>query len=165
MADSRDLAVIDSDSGEFDLAGLLRLAGWGTGAAAALLLAVLAGLSGPGSKRAVVAFTAVMDHGPTALMATKAHPDPGRVTQAERETQRLSEQVRSLTADRGRLALRVSALEHNLEDLTGSIKRAEVAAAKAAVAPQPRPAPQIQPAIPGKAGSAFATRHALLGIR
>jgi hypothetical protein len=41
---------------------------------------------------------------------------------AEQETQRLADAVRALTADRDRLALRVSALERNLDDVTGSIQ-------------------------------------------
>src|SRR5262249_5174217 len=38
---------------------------------------------------------------------------------AEVETRRLAEAVRALTADRDRLAIRVSALERNLDDVTG----------------------------------------------
>ena len=41
---------------------------------------------------------------------------------AEVETRRLAEAVRALTADRDRLAVRVSALERHLDDVTGSIQ-------------------------------------------
>jgi hypothetical protein len=41
---------------------------------------------------------------------------------AQLETRRLGEAVRALTADRDRLAIRVSALERNLDDVTGSIQ-------------------------------------------
>jgi hypothetical protein len=42
---------------------------------------------------------------------------------SENETRRLADAVRVLTADRDRLAARVSALERNLDDVTGAIPR------------------------------------------
>jgi hypothetical protein len=41
---------------------------------------------------------------------------------AEMETRRLADAVRALAADRDRLAVRLSALERNLDDVTGSIQ-------------------------------------------
>jgi hypothetical protein len=59
------------------------------------------------------------------------------------ETRRLQEQVRVLLADQDRLVKRLSALERNLDDVTGSIRRQqtelkeEIAARTAAPAPVP----------------------------
>jgi hypothetical protein len=141
MADARDLAMIDADADEFDLPALFRLAAWGAGAAAALFLAMLAAMSGVGATRAKIAFTALAGHGPAQHLAEKQPVRPVRPSQAELETRRLAAQMRQLAADRDHLAQRLSALEHNLDDATGSIKRAEAeAAVRTAPAAPPVPA-------------------------
>lgn len=100
-----------------DLRGLARLAGWGAGAVTALLVAVLATQSEPGAKRMAAAL------GERAPPAGEPVPVAARNTQSEFERQQLSATVRSLAADRDRLLARVTVLERNLEDVTGSIPR------------------------------------------
>jgi hypothetical protein len=100
-----------------DLRGLARLAGWGAGTVTALLVAVLATQSEPGAKRMAAAF------GERASPAGEPVPVAARNTQTEFERQQISATVRSLAADRDRLLARVTVLERNLEDVTGSIPR------------------------------------------
>lgn len=104
----------------FDNRALIRLATWGTGAAVALAVAGLTTLSTTGSQRIALAATTWTGDGA-----------PGQVTVAqvtetrnvEAETRRLNEAIRLLAADRDRLITRVASLEHNVDDMTGSIKR------------------------------------------
>jgi hypothetical protein len=95
-------------------------------AAASLLVAVFAAYSETGSQR---------------LMAAPARPDPAQLArELDIETRRLAAEVHILTADRDRLAARVASLEHNLDDITGSIKRqAALAIVPPAAAPVPPP--------------------------
>ena len=103
---------------------------WGTSAAAALTLAVVAGYSDTGSRRLMAAAappggTTVAQRAPAA-----ATPQPvARSSETEAETRRLAEAVRALTADRERLAARLGTLERSLEDVTGAIKQQATAAA------------------------------------
>lgn len=112
---------------------LWRLGLWGTSAAAALTLAVVAGYSDTGSRRLMAATAAQGGAAPTAAITQPAT----RPSETEAETRRLAEAVRSLTADRERLAARIGTLERSLEDVTGSIKQqaATAAAAPPLVAP------------------------------
>jgi hypothetical protein len=107
---------------------LWRLGLWGTSAAAALALAVVAGYSDTGSRRLMAATASPGGAAPTAATSQPA----ARPSEAEAETRRLAEAVRSLTADRERLAARIGTLERNLEDVTGSIKQQQAATAAAA---------------------------------
>jgi hypothetical protein len=124
--------------------GLLRLAGWGGLAMAAVLLAVIAANSGRGQHR--------LFSDPQASRAEDVAKAKAAAVQAaqfkrlaatEDETRRLVEMVRALNADRERLLTRVSALERKLEDVTGSIERQAKAAP---VAPPPTP-PEMLPKI------------------
>jgi hypothetical protein len=125
---------------EIDLRGLIRLACWGAMATTALLLAVFATRSDLGSRRMAAIF------GPaTATQTTPLPPAPSpaaaRAAELEFESRQMAVAVRSLSADRDRLLARVTVLERNLDDVTGSISRAAVKPA-----PQPEPLPQIKPA-------------------
>lgn len=104
--------------GDTDLRGLVRLAGWGAAAVLALMLAVFATRSELGSRR----MAAVMGPPPPAQQ-----PEPpqsvARAAELDFETRQLAVAVRSLSADRDRLLARVTVLERNLEDVTGSIPR------------------------------------------
>jgi hypothetical protein len=64
---------------------------------------------------------------------------------ADSETRRLADAVRVLTADRDRLAARVSALERNLDDVTGAIPRPGSDAGNPAASPLP---PSLAPGPP-----------------
>jgi hypothetical protein len=109
----------------FDMRSLLRLGLWGTAATAALALTVLTAYSTTGSHRLQVALSGPTNEGPSALPAVQT---AGRAGEFERDTQRLSETVRALAADRDRLITRLATLERSLEDITGAIKRQPPAA-------------------------------------
>ena len=88
-----------------------RLGLWGGVAVIAVGAAALAAYSDAGSRRLAL--------GAPASEATE-RTGPGS-RQADADARRLAEAVRTLTADRDRLAARVSALEHNFDDVTGSV--------------------------------------------
>jgi hypothetical protein len=99
---------------QIDMGGLVRLGSWGAAAVGALLIAVMAIQSDTGSRR----------------MAGALSPQPTASTQLavrgqeiDAETRRLIESVRTLSSDRDRLLARVTVLERNLEDVTGSVGR------------------------------------------
>jgi hypothetical protein len=126
--------------------GLLRLAGWGVAAMAALLLVVFAANSGGRQQRLSAAFAGF--NGTQAAEAAKAETAQAaqlaRLAANERDTRRLMEMVRSLAGDRERLLARVTILERNLESVTGSIQRQAVATPPAATT-QPAPASAMEP--------------------
>jgi SPOR domain len=103
----------------FDNRNLIRLASWGTAAAAALIVAGLATISGTGSQRIAVA-EATLTGSRAPAPVTLARSGEGST---EAETRRLNEAIRLLAADRDRLLNRVASLERNVDDITGSIKR------------------------------------------
>jgi len=94
----------------FAIHGLWRMALWGTTAATALLVAILATRSDAGSQRFATAGGA-------------------RQFDAEAAARQLAQAVRGLNEDRDRLTARVAALEHGLDDITGAVtRRGETAA-------------------------------------
>jgi hypothetical protein len=103
----------------FTFARLRRAALWGMVAAGALLLAVFTGRSEVGAQR-----IALMLHPNRPLNAVHAFD-------AEAETQRLANAVRSLETDDNLLRARVAAVERDVSDVTGSINK-EIEAADAA---------------------------------
>lgn len=121
--------------------GLLRLAGWGVAATAAVLFAVVAANSTSGRDRLSIAFAGI--NGTRAAEAAKAEAAQGaqlaRLAATEGDTRRLIEIVRSLAGDRERLLTRLSAIERSLEDVTGSIQK------QAAATPPPPPQPPAKP--------------------
>jgi hypothetical protein len=114
-----------------DMRRLRKLALWGTAAAATLTVAVLVGMSDTGMRRMsfAVASWGKPDRQETRLAGTPAQPAAPapvivqRDPEALAEARRLAETVRAMAADRDRLQTRLSALERNFEDVTGSIKR------------------------------------------
>lgn len=121
---SSPLALADAaEDDEFSMGSLLRIAAWGTFAAASLTAAVLAGFSNVGSKRMTVALAAIAGHGATTAPQVAAVPVAQRSTLDDSERRVLSEQVRLLAAERQQLVTRIAALEHSIEDVTGSIRR------------------------------------------
>jgi hypothetical protein len=159
MATAPDIASRAPADRKFNFASLARTAAWGMGAAIALFVAALAGLSDTGSRRiaAVVspspetlaAKTPMLEVSPPKPVAvtliqpepetkpqTNPQPEPQAQIQPERnaETQRLQEQVRLLVADQDRLIQRIGALERSLDDVTGSIRRQESEAKRKAEA-------------------------------
>ena len=110
----------------FNMKGLLRLGGWGAGAAIALVVAVFTATSNSGSQRLMAAVSPP----PQATAAVPSVPI-ARINETEAETRRLAEAVRTLNSDRERLLTRIASLERNLEDVTGSIRRQTPPAAAA----------------------------------
>jgi hypothetical protein len=109
--------TIVAETRRFDLRALWRLTAWGGAAALALVTAVFASQTESGSQRLAAVASA---DSPLRPVATVKIP-PRR--EQEWEIARLEAQLRTLTSDRDRLAERVAGLEHNIEDITGSIKR------------------------------------------
>jgi hypothetical protein len=138
----------------FDLRALWRPTAWGGAAALALAAAVFASQTESGSQR--LAAVASADSAVRPVATVKIPPR----REQEWEIARLEAQLRTLTSDRDRLAERVAGLEHNIEDITGSIKRQSAqtltpAAAAAApiisppgttATPTEKPAPVAPPA-------------------
>jgi hypothetical protein len=96
----------------FNWWSLARLGAWGLCAILALVAAVAASRSDPGLRR----MGALVGR----AQATGTELAEGRV-EADNELRRLADTVRSLSADRDRLARRLDALERNFDDRTGSI--------------------------------------------
>jgi hypothetical protein len=127
---------------------LLRLAGWGTAATVALMLAVAIAYSPGGRQRLLTSIS-----GPTNVQASApAAPVPAiepeqdaRLIATETETRRLSDAVGALNADRERLLSRIASLERTLEDVTGSIKRQAAIAAQPPSVPPASTPPTIEP--------------------
>lgn len=106
---------------QFDLRALMRLGLWGVAAVAALSVAVLAARSDTGTQR-----LAGKVGGPAAQLARNSSSGNllvMRGSEQSDEARRVAETVRSLATDRDRLLARVTVLERNLEDVTGSIGR------------------------------------------
>jgi hypothetical protein len=136
-----EIAPLEIETDErFDMRALWRLGAWGGGATLALAVVAIASLSDTGSQRLALAFAPA--ELPVRPVATVTIPPP----QNDAETLRLAAQVRALAADRDRLNARIATLEHQLDDLTGSIKRLADLPAPAPNAPPPRPgAPTTTP--------------------
>ena len=108
--------------------GLWRLLLWGGTATCALLIAVLAGRSEIGSQRVSAALGSL-----SGASLLRSDGPPVHKFDAEAETRRLSEAVRGLAVEGNQLKLRLDAVEHNMDDVTGSISK-EIDAVKAATA-------------------------------
>jgi len=117
---------------------------WGAVAAVALLAAALSSRSEVGVQRASNAVSA-LDSSPG---------DSGRAApfDAQAATRQLAEAVHGLAQDRDRLATRLAAVEHDIDDVTGSISR-QIEAAKAADVQALVPWPGAQQPVPMIAAS------------
>jgi hypothetical protein len=121
----------------FTMQRLWRQALWGCIAAAALLLAILAGLSDIGSQRAKMLFASLNGASSSSpqIAPTQAPSQPvSRSLDSDYVVRQLTQTVRGLVEDRDRMAKRLAALERNLDDMTGSISQ-QIEAAKAPSAP------------------------------
>src|SRR5579864_3411163 len=117
----------------FTMRGLWRLVVWGSTAATALLVAVLSSRGVVGSQRAGT--VAVVQPAPT-------HPTaPLHPFDAQAETKKLADAVHDLSADNDDLKSRLAAVEHSVDDVTGSIARQAKATA-------PPPWPDSGPPVP-----------------
>jgi hypothetical protein len=118
-----------------DRRALWRFCAWGGSAAIALAAVAITTQTESGSERIQLAFENLPAH--AAVMADVAL----RAVEKDAETQRLEGQLRALAADRDRLTARLASLEHDLDDVTGSIKRQAALAAAVPPAASPAPAP------------------------
>jgi hypothetical protein len=127
----------------FTMGHLWRMALWGVTAASALLLAVLSTRSEVGSERLAAVFSG--GHAGTQIAA--------RPFDAQAETRRLASAVHDLSTENTQLRSRLAALEHNMDDVTGSITR-QIAAVKAeTAAPWPADATNPEPVTPAVVAS------------
>ncbi len=115
----------------FTMRHLWRMTVWGGAAAGALFVAVLASRSDIGGERIASLFS---DRGDR----TKVTAEPF-VTQAEER--RLTEAVRGLAAENDALKSRLAAVEHNMDDITGSVTRQIEAIKKTDASPAPDRSP------------------------
>jgi hypothetical protein len=111
-----------------------RLGAWSALTVLSVAAAVLAAYTETGARRLAMGDAPMVPH-----MA------PPSVSDGER---RLADAVRALSADRERLAARVSALERNLDDVTGSISTRNGPAPGPSASPLP---PTLAPAPPAAA--------------
>jgi hypothetical protein len=111
------------------MAGLWRQAGWGLAAIAALFVAVLSTRD-----------EAAMQRVSTLLVSLNVIPAPPPKHQFDPEfaARQLAQALRGLADDRDRLATRLTALEHDMGDMTGSIKK-QIEAVKAEKSEPPWP--------------------------
>jgi hypothetical protein len=141
-------SIIDFSQRGIDMRALWRLFAWGGAAAIALAAVAITSQTESGAARIRSAIAHATE--PVLAMATAPVPKQTveRVIVDNAETRRLASEVRSLTADRDRLAARVAGLEHSLDDITGSIQRQaeQAAAAKTAEVPAPPPSKPDAPA-------------------
>jgi hypothetical protein len=115
---------------------LWRQAGWGLAAVAAVFVAVLSSRD----ELAVQRITTLL----VSLNVLPAPPQPHQFD-AESAARQLAQAVRGLVSDRDRLATRLAALERDMEDMTGSVKK-QIEAAKTAKS-EPPPWPDSAPAL------------------
>lgn len=130
-------AVPPADDDAVDFGALSHLGLWGGIAAACLLVVAISTRTETGQTRLAAAYAALT--GNTEVEDRQTAERERRIEEARRT----AETIRNLTQDRDRLLARMTALERNYEDVTGSIGKLANAArppAEPAVAP-PTPAP------------------------
>jgi hypothetical protein len=129
--------------------GLWRLVFWGSGATTAMLIAVLAGRGVVASQRAAVALSSL---GGTSVAVMQPAQAPAPATphpvDAQIETRRLLDAVRDLAADDDQIKSRLAAVEHSMDDVTGSIAQQAARAATATPTLPPWPDGSAVPATP-----------------
>ena len=133
----------------FTMRNLWRMTLWGGVAASALLIAVLASRSDVGAQRIAGLFSI---RGNRTQVAA-------RPFDAEAEARQLAEAVRGLNAENQELRSRLAAVEHNVDDITGSVARQIETIKKTSPAPLPAPPAAAGPPAPA-AKAAVAEPHA-----
>jgi len=114
MLEKTTEGIFDKSYEPIDMGALVRLGSWGAAAVGALLLAVLAIQSENGARRLA---------GLSSYETNAAAQLAARRQELEIESKRLIESIRTLANDRDRLLARVTVLERNVEDVTGSVGR------------------------------------------
>lgn len=112
-----DKLIADEDESERKT--LWRLGSWAIAAVVALTLGLMSGKLPDGAKRADLA---------EAELATQARQIAGLARETNQETRRIAAAVETLNSDRDRLFGRITAVEQNLDSVTGSIAKQATAA-------------------------------------
>lgn len=117
---------------------LWRVAAWGVGSVAAVVLAVMANQSALGLRR---------EQAMTADLVQQANRLQAVARDGQNEARRLAAAVETLNSDRDRLYTRVTVLEQGLDSVTGTIARQSLAASPSAPSETstPAPAPAVAP--------------------
>jgi hypothetical protein len=123
----------------FTMQSLWRQALWGSTAAVALAVAVLSTRGEVASQRAAVILSALHMPSPATprppqtpmqvASRSSGAANAARPYDAEAADRQLAQEVRSLAEDRDKINMRLAAIEHNVDDMTGSIRQ-EIEAAK-----------------------------------
>jgi hypothetical protein len=116
-----------AEEDEFDGRSMWRLASWGAGSVAALVVAILATRSPAAINR---------DQTAAAELARQSQQVQWIAKESQNKARELAAAVEVLNADRDRLYTRVTVLEQGLDSVTGALSR------------QPEPATTVQPAPP-----------------
>jgi len=139
----------------FTMKSLWRLGVWGATAASALLIAVLTTRSEVGSQRVGIVLSSLTGAPSSSPGKAATQQVATRSVDTEAETRRLAEAVRGLTAENDRLKSRVAAVEHTVDDVTGSVTRQIEAVKTEVVPPWPTDKPP-EPATPAVIASVVA---------
>jgi hypothetical protein len=136
------LSNLLAEEDEFDRRALWRIASWGVGATAAVILAVMANQSSLGLKHDQVA---------AADLTRQAQQIQSVARESQNEARRLAAAIETLNSDRDRLYTRVTGLEQGLDSVTGAVARqgsaaaSPVAHAEPQAAQNPQPSPAVAP--------------------
>jgi hypothetical protein len=106
------LGKLLADEDAFDSRTLWRIASWGAGATAAVVVAVMANQSSLGFKREQIT---------AADMARQTQQIQMFARETQNEARRLAAAIETLNGDRDRLYSRVTGLEQGLESVTGAV--------------------------------------------
>lgn len=152
------LSGLLAEENELDRRTLWRIASWGVGATAAVILAVMANQSSLGLKREQVA---------AADLTRQAQQIQTVARETQNEARRLAAAIDTLNRDRDRLYSRVTGLEQGLDSVTGAIARQGSAAAsppaanaESTTAQSPQPSPPVAPVASTPAAASAADKSA-----
>jgi hypothetical protein len=126
-----------AEEDEFDGRAMWRLASWGVGSVAVLVVAILATRSPAAYNRDQLA---------SAELARQSQQVQWIAKESQNKARELAAAVETLNADRDRLYTRVTVLEQGLDSVTGALSR--------------QPAPTTSPALPPAMPSALAPTQA-----
>ncbi|WKA31848.1 hypothetical protein [Bradyrhizobium roseum] len=127
------LGKLLADEDSFDSRTLWRIASWGVGATAAVVVAVMANQSSLGFKREQIS---------VADMARQTQQIQMFARETQNEARRLAAAIETLNGDRDRLYSRVTGLEQGLDSVTGAVARQGSARSEPQAAPHP-PSPAV----------------------
>lgn len=129
------LGKLLADEDAFDSRTLWRIASWGVGATAAVVVAVMANQSSLGFKREQIT---------VADMARQTQQIQMFARENQNEARRLAAAIETLNRDRDRLYSRVTGLEQGLDSVTGAVARQGSPRSEQQAATHP-PSPAVSP--------------------